>query len=507
MGDFCVPSGTMAACYSPAIATDQPVLMAAGITGPDGGVIGDGSVALGDGSGADSTTEGGGDATVEGGPGVTPDAQGDGPVGTDATNAHDASDAGMAVNTCPNPETQFGAIGVGDSNPNFTMGVGARTATQMLTFSSYSATPDAGDGGMVNSIWVQAFDPVSGASAGPAQSLLDTGLTGAVYVTSAAVAPTGQIALLYTSAGSGFAAGANGGAAYGLWAVFLDASADGGPAGLRVVTTFQLQVDQYQLEAIPSAIWSTLSQAFVFSWRHAPNHDIRIAKFLVNGHTASGGTDSVTTTNANNSVYNEGHVGAAGNLFGVHYNATENIWPYLTVLDPSGNVVGSPVALANNQTGSNHWTALGGTRQGFVAFFDSPAGGVSEVFVPLLADGGGVALPSDAGDAGTLPGFNFSGSQSARFAFAVNDDTGGAGGVGLALIFLDHVAFAYVNADGLTHVNPTLVFSHAYSAAGSEHWGTTLDMLGLTNIGGSFAVSLYSAAEQRTRIAASGCTQ
>jgi hypothetical protein len=324
-----------------------------------------------------------------------------------------------------------------------------------------------------------------------------------VYVTAAAVAPTGQIALLYTSAGSGFSAGQHGGVPWGLWAVFLDASADGGPAGLRVVSTFQLQVDLYQIESIPSAIWSPLNQAFVFSWRHQPNNDVRVAKFLVTGRTASGGNDSVTTTNANNSTYTEGHVAAAGNLFGVVYTAQENQWPYLTVLDPAGSVVGSPIALANASTAGHYWTVLGGTRQGFVAFYDAPGGGVSEVFVPLLGDGG-VALPSDAGDAGSLAGFNFPGTQQAQFAVAISDDTGGAGGVGLALIFPDHVSFAYVNADGLTHVNPTLVFSHAYGGAA---WGTTQDMLGLTNLGGSFAVSVYSAAEQRTRIAASGCTQ
>ena len=72
-----------------------------------------------------------------------------------------------------------------------------------------------------------------------------------------------------------------------------------------------------------------------------------------------------------------------------------------------------------------------------------------------------------------------------------------------------------MNADGVTHVGPTTVISHAFDVQtadcgslanlinGSLNCGE--DEVAITEFGGSFGISLYSAAEHLTRMAASGC--
>src|SRR5579862_5966586 len=103
-GDYCLISGATSACYSPSSPADEPSLLMAGILSADGALIGsDGSSATGASSGADGSEAatgpgggGGGDATVE-------------------------------TNACLSAQTQFGNTARGDSNPNFTSGVGVRT--------------------------------------------------------------------------------------------------------------------------------------------------------------------------------------------------------------------------------------------------------------------------------------------------------------------------------------------------------------------------------------------
>lgn len=86
--------------------------------------------------------------------------------------------------------------------------------------------------------------------------------------------------------------------------------------------------------------------------------------------------------------------------------------------------------------------------------------------------------------------------MQANAARAIADQTGGAGGVGLALQYPTMVSFAYVNTDGIGHQGPDTVFPHTYA---------TGDEVSLTNFGGSFVVSLYNASANSTQIAASGC--
>ncbi len=81
-------------------------------------------------------------------------------------------------------------------------------------------------------------------------------------------------------------------------------------------------------------------------------------------------------------------------------------------------------------------------------------------------------------------------------AFAVADDTGGVGGVGLALLFGSGVSFTYLNADGKGYMGLNSVFPHTYSNG---------DWASLNNFNGSFVVSLYDSANHLTKAAVSGC--
>jgi len=80
---------------------------------------------------------------------------------------------------------------------------------------------------------------------------------------------------------------------------------------------------------------------------------------------------------------------------------------------------------------------------------------------------------------------------------AINDDVGGAGGVGLALQYDDGVSFAYLNTDR-TMVGPATIWAHS--------WGGG-DYVSISNFAGSFAVSQWSATEHLTRVAATTCPQ
>jgi hypothetical protein len=450
-------------------------------TGIDGGVNIDGAAdAPSTGAGGTSGTGGisgvGGTAGLDGGTG--------GKGGSDG-----GTDAPVVVQICP--QTQFGFVAEGDTNPNFVSGVGLRTATQLLIFNGYhgpdpTASLDAGTAATVNYVYVQAFDPTSAKKLGDAQPLFAANVSDGNNLTlqTAAISPGGQIALIYQSAGAG------------MGVAFLDtvpADASAGTVNYQVNHLVPLEVSP--LGSQPQAIWSATYNAFVFSWRYAAGvWPIKIRRFLADGRSAGGDTDSVPTTITSNdtSGYGSGTVAASRTLFGVAYLASSSNAPYLTVLDAVGNQVGATLPLQQKSVGS-YWVTAAGTNAGFLTFWDQA--GVAATLVPVGSDGT-VSAGQASLDAGALPGFQFSGTKTATDGRALNDDVGGAGGVGLALLYDDGVAFAYVNADGLTHVGPASVMAH--SRAGG-------DRINISNFAGSFAVSLYSVSEHKTRVAASAC--
>src|SRR5580658_2463717 len=153
----------------------------------------------------------------------------DGSEAVTGPSGGDGGDATVETNACLSAQTQFGSTAQGDSNPNFTSGVGVRTATQLLIFSGYAGGGDAGDAGTDNLVYVQAFDPTTANSLGPAQPLF-AAPTGAGFVLeSASVAPTGEIALAFNYGGSANWASASS-SQTSLYAAFLGNSADAGPA-------------------------------------------------------------------------------------------------------------------------------------------------------------------------------------------------------------------------------------------------------------------------------------
>jgi len=488
--------------------TGGPDVGAAGATGGTGGgsagvgdagtsVGGDASLGVdapGTGVDAPATGSGGsGGSTADGGP---TDRAG-GVTGTGGTTGS----GGQTGNSCPSPQTQFGNVAQGETNSNFQSGLGVRTADEMLIFDGYlgpdpvapaGATADAASPPQVYYVYVQAFDPANGKSKGPATPFFKAGdYVGGqlIWLETAAIAPTGEIIVVY------YIANAQNPIATGTSAAFLSRSTtDAGVGGLQVKQIVQVEVAL--LGNQPDCIWSVASKAFVCSWQYETGAGklVRMRKFLPDGRSAGGDTDEVPTDRTDNRVQDNvnNDVGASGILSGVGYQTYLYGYPKLTVMDKLGNQVGSTITLQQTPAGAK-WLTVAGTSAGFVTFYDQS--GVAETLVPV--DSSGNVAAATSADAGVLPGFHFTGTKTAEYGRAINDDVGGVGGVGLALLFDDSVAFAYVEANGSTHEGPSTVISHSHASG---------DLINVTNFAGSFGVSLYSAADHSTQMAASGCT-
>ena len=380
----------------------------------------------------------------------------------------------------------------GDSNPSFNSGVVARTADDLFIFSYFNGPDPAGDSGAtVQAVYAQAFDATTGNSKGPAQPLFTVPLTGGGQgVSSAAVAPTGQIALVYYDYDSG-----NG----GLWVAFLDSAGDAGvgAAGLQVVHQVELEALYFDGADPAHVIWSNASQSFVVSWVGNPNGiQESVAKFLPTGEPTGGGA-AVVPTDDNGAVQGEpAYVGEAssgesGNLLGVYFeSALASHQPALTILDLTGNQVGQPLYLAGGIP-SGGWGTLAGTAQGFVSVFNPPqTTGTSVVFVPV-ADGGVVTS-----DAGTFPTLAFPGTAAGEGrAISDNVGSGARGGVGVALFeSTSSVTFAYVSADGATYKGPVAPFAV-----------TNINGYSMSTFNGSFIVGAFDYRTGSTTAAATGC--
>ena len=440
-----------------------------GGAGSGGGAAG--SAGAGGATGGTGTAGGGGGP---GGAGAAGSAGGGSPI-DGSTDAPGLTDGGSTGTTCLSPQTQFGFIAQGDSNAGFTSSVGVRTATQFLVFSGYNGPDPQADGGAdagasVNLIYWQAFDATTAKSVGPAKPLVLTDSTsvGYIYLDDVSIAPTGEIAVLYTHIDPVHAI------AVGLSVAFLAPTTS--TSGPQVQQNVQIESAQVSNPAIinapyqgqPHAIWSTFSHAFVFSWTYITGSPhARVRKFLANGAAAGGDTTTVPTDDPRAYVdYESGSVGTSGALFGVAVIPSGLAGPSLTLLDALGNEVGSSLQIAMVQegqaaSGGYYWVTTAGTAQGFVYFTGTLP--VREFFVPTTPDGG-VAAVADGGTAtlvggAALPGFSFTGTAGAVIGRAISDDTGGPGGVSALLLDVNGADFIYVNADGVTHVGPTTVIS------------------------------------------------
>ena len=490
---------------APALGTDAPAVTGkdagagtgndAPLPGADGPVVAIDGPTLGkDGpASANGDVGGGADVPVTGGGGS----------GGGGGASGGAGGGGGTVTVCP--QTQFGLVADGDSNQYFTSGVGLRTANQLLIFSGYrgpdpKASADAGTSTIpsVVQVYVQAFDPGTAQSQGPAQPLFTlqyvspwggnnmpqrVGLIGAI-------SPIGQVALLYYNTS-------------GIGVAFLGTAAgDAGvaPGNLQVIRQVQLEVSgPGALPPHAHAVWSVEFNAFIFSYLlPSENGPLHVRKFFSDGRPVGGDTDGVPSTDPNNYVGDHGWAVVTnpnpylGVLYGTGSYGSDMGAPYLTVLDTQGNQVGQTFSLEANPKPTS-WIAGAATSTGYVVFYDQ--GGIQASFLSLDAKGNVPA--GQYTDAGVPEGFHFSGTEAANDAIALNDDVGGAGGVGLGIMYSGSVSFAYVAADH-SHFGPAKVLAHAANGA---------DYITISNTAGSFAVSLWSEAEQRTYVAATTCPQ
>jgi len=431
-------------------------------------------------------------------------------------SGHDSGhDAGPA---CAVPQTAFSTV-TGDTNPHFLSGVGVVTPTGALIFSGYDGPAPAGfdasvagvDASTEGFVYVQAFDTVTGNSLAPASPLFDTvpgtdnaeNSSTAMFLADAAIAPTGQIVLLYRLGKNSNYGGADN-APDNLYAAFLDFAAsavDGGVPRLTV-TRKNVLLESSQVFGQPHAIWSQSLQAFILSWEYAfgGGNGVKVVSYTTGGITAGVNVSQVPTTLSNNGVnetYQEqGGVSTTDSLVGVPYYGTNN-QPFLTLLDFTGTEVPSPLESPNfkvsPQSGGNTtWIAVGGTAQGFVYFGDQGAG-PNLTFAPTVGDGG---LAMGTSDGGTLPVSHFSSSVATTEGRAISDGPGGVGGVGLALLYSDGVSFAYMGVNGAILKPPFQVLTSTYGQG---------DTINIANFGGSFGVAQYSFANHFTQMAVSIC--
>ena len=438
-----------------------------------------------DGGGADTKGAGGAAGSGTGG-GATAGAGG---AAGGAGKGGTGGGAGKA-GACAGPPIEFPNVSQGDSNPYFTSAVAVRNADTLFIFSAYAgpASVDGGaDGGAVagDAIFVQMFDPVTGSKRGPSKFLFSVPTGAGFGVNDVSVASTGEIALIYTVASQ-----ANSYADQ-LYGTFLNATpGDGGTATLSVVKTVQLESVNL---GDPHVIWQPEGQLFVVSWKYQGSNGwyVRVRKFHPNGTASGSAVNAVPTIGAlyQPNQEDDSSASVSGSYLGVAYQST-NDWPYFTILDSDGLQVGPYITLQTS--GIDNWAAAGGTTLGFVTMYTG-GGRVSGAFVPVT---GMSSVLADAGapDAGLPPLKTFSFTSTATTGKLINDDAGGAGGVGAVLLETAGAAFAYVTADGSK--------LYAQGTVISKSGGVQAD---ISNFQGSFVVSLYNGTAHAAQATVSTC--
>ena len=422
--------------------------------------------------------------------------QTDGGAGSNGSGAagHAGADGagGSGGSSCAGPQLEFANVSQGDANSAFTSAVAVRNADTLFIFSAYGgpAPVDGGtDGGALagDAMFVQMFDPVSGDKRGPSKFLFSIPYGVVAAVEDVSVAPTGEIALLY------YVVSAVNNYADALYLTVLATTpSDGGVAGLSVKKTVQLESTS---NGDGHIIWQPASQLFVPSWKYLGSNGnwyVRARKYHPDGTAAGTAINAFPTYGLNYQPNQEddGYVGASGAYLGMAYQSTINNWPYLTIVDSDGFQVGPIVSL--NPGGVDNWVAGAGTTKGFVTMFTS-SGRIYGSFVPLT---GMSSVISDAGapDAGLAPLPMFSFTSTAATGKLINDDTGGAGGVGTVLLETDGAAFVYVTADGSKQYTEGTVIS----ASGGIQ-------AGISSFAGSFVVSLFNGTTHAAQATVSSC--
>jgi hypothetical protein len=467
-----------------------------GSGGNDAGV--DAAVANPGDSGAGGGSSGGGDVGVDApvtnpgdDSGTASGGAGGSAGGAGGSSKRDAGKAGSTGTACQAGQapSNFGNAATSDSDPNYKSGVGLLTATEFLTFNGYFGpdSSDAGAGATVCRIDVQHFNPITGKSKGEAAPLLTVAGVDKIYITGADIAPTGEIAIIYSAHNI-----ATGG--WGDTLAFFDKT-----LALSRTTPFVAWGSDYYAD---SSFVKWLNGEFVASstWYNGYMY-MKVGYFAATGANA-GGTNVVPTDNPSSYVYvgdmAEGEVAFSGGTFAVEYLSTADT-PYLTLLDTQGDEVGPPVNFSPafaGATGGDYFVSVAGTSQGFVAVYNGTS---SASAASLLAT---FVSNSASGDAGVPVGatYAFPGGRAYAGPWSVRGSSDGTG-AGFAVHYPNgSVSFLYFGADGSPRGTPQTVLYQ------QEPTGTDDEVL-VTNFGGTFAVSLFSGVEHSTQVIASTTCQ
>ena len=421
-------------------------------------------------------------------------AVGDGGGNSEAGGISTGVDSGTAGATGTNctgkSPTAFGYTAKSDSDPHYKSGVGVLTATEFLTFNGYAGPASAGaaDGGVpaaVNRIDVQHFDPISGKSKGSAAPLLTAAGDGTgLYINGAAVAPTGEVAIIYSASTSN---------AWGVYLAFL--SKDLAPN--QTTQLVALGSDAFQDQSYIQWIGGKFVASSVVGGNPVT---IKVAKYGADGANA-GGISAVPTDDPSGHVRwsnaGEGEVAFSGNLLAVTYYSVGDHMPHMTIVDASGTAIGGPVSLQSALSAYGVDTvcvAVAGTAQGFMAVYPgTSSSNVSALLATFVSN----VPPVDAGVPIGVT-YSFPGGYPYQSPWG-SRGSGDGTGAGFAVLYPDgSVSFLYFSGDGSTHASPQSVLTQANRATGA-------DEVHITNFGGNFAVSLYSGAEHLTRVVASSC--
>jgi hypothetical protein len=410
----------------------------------------------------------------------------------------DAGIAGASGTACSAGQTptKFKYPAMSVPNPHYTSGVGVLTATELLTFSGY-AGPDSPDGGvvdsgtlpLVNRIDVQHFDPTSGKPNGSVTPLLTAAGDGSgIYIAGAAVAPTGEIAIIYSAA-----TGGGSWSYYGVYLAFFGKDLAPSQTTLFVVQGSSVNQDQSYVQWLNGEF---VASSIFFS----PGYTIKVGRFGADGSNL-GITRALPTDDPSGFVWDahvaQGEVAFSGNTFAAAYSTTASgPGPSLTFVDASDAIseVGRPVTPLPSAT-NNSVFAVAGTSEGFVALYNGTSALSGQSLVATY-----VSNSASAGDAGVPVGatYAFLGGFAYQSARSTRGSSAGTA-AGFAALYPDgSVSFLYFSADGSAHGNPQTVLQQMNNAGGG-------DETHITSYAGKFVVSLYSDAEHLTRVITSTC--
>lgn len=404
---------------------------------PDGGLVAT------DGSGSPIAESGGG-----------------GPTDGSATVPGDTASSMIVGPGCSGAST-FGPEAVGAQKASYSSGVGTRTASGLLLFTSDNAGR-MDDAGTFYAADVQGFDFSGHAQDAGLLPALNFG-GGLATLIAATTAPDGTTALFYDSLFSGQYTSTH------LELLAPDLS-------IRVSNTIEPSSSE------PGDVqWA--GDRFAFAWLYASNAGtgIKVQMLGTDGSLYSGAT--LATDVPSGAVGSNAIVSVAASvslgLVAVGYVSSAGGSPVVQILDLMGNPVGGPVSLAPVQTSA---LAVGGTASGFVAVYDGQgdAGDVQQAVAITPSDAGAPTVSEPIGISGGV----------------INEVRASSDGFGAAFLieYADGVSYGYASPG-----SPLTLHATPVTSAGGR------DPINIASFGGHFGLFVYSDIGQVEYGVATGC--